>query len=70
MHIQPMTPKLKPPGAQRLKLRCVTLPSNSAFKFNMRRYTKEPVGSGGGKGKGKNKKGKGKNKVRRCRLNR
>jgi len=33
-----MTPKLKPPGSKRLKLRCDMLLSTSAFKFNSRRY--------------------------------
>jgi hypothetical protein len=30
--------KLKPPGTQRLKLKCDMLLSLSAFKFNLRRY--------------------------------
>jgi hypothetical protein len=34
-----MEPKLKPPGTKRLKLKCDILLSNSAFKFNLRRYT-------------------------------
>jgi hypothetical protein len=34
-----MKPKLKPPGTKRLKLTSDTLLSNSAFKFNWRRYT-------------------------------
>ena len=33
-----MNPKLKPPGAKRLKLNCDVLLSTSAFKFNLRRY--------------------------------
>ena len=37
-----MKPKLKPPGTKRLKLKCDVLPSNFAFKFNLRRYTPAP----------------------------
>jgi len=33
-----MTPKLKPPGSKRLKLRCVVPLSNFALKFKLRRY--------------------------------
>ena len=33
-----MKPKLKPPGAKRLKLNCNVPLSTSAFKFNLRRY--------------------------------
>jgi malate/lactate dehydrogenase len=33
-----MNPKLKPPGAERLKLKYYQLLSTSAFKFNLRRY--------------------------------
>jgi hypothetical protein len=35
-----MKPKLKPPGTKRLKLNCHEPLSTSAFKFNLRRYTK------------------------------
>ena len=35
-----MKPKLTPPGSKRLKLKCDILLSHSAFKFNLRRYTK------------------------------
>jgi len=38
-----MKPKLKPPGTRRLKLKCDVLLSTSAFKFNLRRYTKADV---------------------------
>jgi len=31
-------PKLKPPGRERLKLKCDVLLSTFAFKFNLRRY--------------------------------
>jgi len=38
-----MKPKLKPPGAKRLKAKCDILLSSSAFKFNLRRYNKEEL---------------------------
>jgi hypothetical protein len=34
-----MKPKLKPPGAKRLKLKCDIPLSNFGFKFNLRRYS-------------------------------
>jgi hypothetical protein len=34
----PIKPRLKPPGTKRLKLKCDTLLSTSAFKFNLRCY--------------------------------
>jgi hypothetical protein len=41
-----MRPTLKAPGTKCLKLKCDTLLSTSAFKFDLRRYTKtEPAGS-------------------------
>ena len=39
VQVDPMKPKLKPPGTKRLKLERAILLSNSAFKFNLRRYT-------------------------------
>ena len=39
MQVDPMKPKLKPPGYQGLKLEFAGLLSNFAFKFNLRRYT-------------------------------
>jgi len=36
-HVHPMQPKLKPPGTQRLKLKCHKHLSTSAFKSNLRR---------------------------------
>jgi len=39
VQVDPIKPKLKPPGAKRLKLDCDLLLSTSAFKFNVRRYT-------------------------------
>ena len=37
-----MKPKLKPPGTNRLKLKCDTLLLTSAVKLNVRRYTVNP----------------------------
>ena len=39
MQVDPIKPKLKPPGTKRLKLNCDVLLSTSAFKFNLRRYS-------------------------------
>jgi hypothetical protein len=39
VQVDPMKPKLKPPGTERLKLKCVILLSTSAFKFDLRRYS-------------------------------
>jgi len=38
VQVDPIKPKLKPPGTKRLKLKCDTLLSTSAFKFKLRRY--------------------------------
>jgi len=38
-----MKPTLKPPGTQRSQLKCDMLLSTSAFKFNLRRYSKANV---------------------------
>jgi hypothetical protein len=38
VQVDPIKPKLKPPGTKRLKLKCDILLSNSAFKVNLRRY--------------------------------
>jgi len=38
VHVDPIKPKLKPPGCKLLKLKCDVLLSNFAFKFNLRRY--------------------------------
>ena len=40
VQVDPIKPTLKPPGTNRLKLKCDILLSNFAFKFNLRRYTK------------------------------
>ena len=39
MQVDPIKPTLKPPGSQRLILRCDELLSNVAFSFNVRPYT-------------------------------
>ena len=39
VQVDPIKPKLKPPGTKRLKLRIKILLSTSAFKFNLRRYS-------------------------------
>ena len=39
VQVDPFKPKLKPPGTKRLKLKYDELPSNFAFKFNLRRYS-------------------------------
>jgi hypothetical protein len=42
VQVDPIKPKLKkPPGTKRLKVNCDVLLSTSAFKLNLRRYTKE-----------------------------
>jgi len=38
VQVDPMNPKLKPPGTKRLKPKCDGKLSTSAFKFNSRRY--------------------------------
>jgi hypothetical protein len=38
VQVDPINPKLKPPGTKRLKLKCNTLLSTFAFKFNLRRF--------------------------------
>jgi hypothetical protein len=39
VHVDPMKPKLKPPGTKRLKLASDGLLSNFGFEFNLRHYT-------------------------------
>jgi hypothetical protein len=41
VQVDPVKPKLKPPGSERSKLEYDTLPSKFAFNFNLRRYKKE-----------------------------
>jgi hypothetical protein len=41
VQVDPIKPKLKPPGTERLKLSGDALLSTSAFKFNLRRYIKD-----------------------------
>jgi hypothetical protein len=38
VQVDPIKPKLKPPGTQRLKLKCDVMLSIYACKFNLRRY--------------------------------
>ena len=40
MQVDPIKPKLKPPGTRHLKLNCSMLLSTFAFKFNLRRSIK------------------------------
>ena len=40
MQVDPVNPKLKPPGTKHLKVKCNTLLSTFAFKFDSRRYNK------------------------------
>jgi hypothetical protein len=44
VQVDPIKPKLKPPGTKRLKLQCVVLLSTSAFEFNLRRYIMDMEG--------------------------
>jgi len=39
MQVDPIKPSLKPPGTERLKMKCDVLLSTVAFKFNLRRYS-------------------------------
>jgi len=41
VQVDPIKPKLKPPGTKRLNLKCDALLSTSAFKFNLRRFNPE-----------------------------
>jgi len=41
VQVAPIKPTLKPTGTKRLKLNYDILFSTSAFKFNLRRYTKD-----------------------------
>ena len=47
MQVDPIKPKIKPPGTKRLKLKCDIPLSTSAFKFVLRRYTKAAAAAGG-----------------------
>jgi hypothetical protein len=42
VQVDPIKPKLKPPGTERLKLKCDDPLSNFGFKFNLRCYTSGP----------------------------
>ena len=41
MQVDPIKPKLKPPGSKRLKLKCDVLLSSFAFKITLCRYIEE-----------------------------
>jgi hypothetical protein len=41
VQVDPMKPKLKPPGSKRLKLNCDDPLSRFAFKFNLRHFNKD-----------------------------
>jgi hypothetical protein len=45
VQVDPINPKLKPPGTNCLKLKCDILLSTSAFKFNLRRYDSGGTGA-------------------------
>jgi len=40
VQVDPIKPKLKPPGTKRLKLKCGILLSTYALRFNLRRHNK------------------------------
>ena len=44
MQVDPIKPTLKPPGTERLNLKCDILLLNFAFKFNLRRYNEDDDG--------------------------
>ena len=46
MQVDPINPTLKPPGTKLLKLKYDEPLSKIAFKFNLRRYSKEPARQG------------------------
>jgi len=46
VQVDPIKPKLKPPGTKRLKLKTDVVLSSSAFKLNLRRYNKVNLGTG------------------------
>jgi len=43
VQVDPIKPKLKPPGTKRVKLESDVLLSNIAFKLHLRHYTKVPL---------------------------
>jgi hypothetical protein len=47
VQVDPIEPKLKPPGTKRLKLKCELLLSSSAFKFNWCRCSLERTSTTG-----------------------
>jgi len=44
VQVDPIKPTLKPPGTERLNLKCDILLLNFAFKFNLRRYNEDDDG--------------------------
>jgi len=42
VQVDPIKPMLKPPGCERLKLKCIDLLSIAAFNINVHRYTLAP----------------------------
>jgi len=46
VQVDPIKPTVKPPGTKNLKLLHDGPPSKFAFKFNLRRYTKEIASNG------------------------
>jgi len=51
VQVEPIKPKLKPPGTKRLRLKCDILLSTFALKFKLRRYN-EGAEAGAGAGAG------------------
>ena len=45
MQVDPINPKLKPPGTKHLELKCDALLSTSAFKFKLCRYKVAAAGA-------------------------
>jgi len=45
VQVDPIKPTLKPPGSERLKVKCDEPLLNLAFEFNLRRYNKAVWGS-------------------------
>ena len=49
VQVDPITPTLKAPGSERLKLNCDILLPTCAFRFNFRRYTVPPPANDDGR---------------------
>jgi hypothetical protein len=61
VQVDPIKPNLKPPGNERLKLKCDILLSTCALKFNLSRYTMVDA-----EGKDKNPEGKAQYRLTVC----